>query len=144
MGTIEFFPEEGKYHLDGHRACKCRLTPEETAAAGGRCPVCGKKITVGVLNRVSLLADRREQDAPTFKPFESLIPLPEVLADCMGLSVASKKVQQAYEQALTRLGPEMTILRQTPLAQIAGGPRPPCGRGRCPAAGGKGAAGSGL
>ncbi|MDD6932694.1 MAG: UvrD-helicase domain-containing protein [Eubacteriales bacterium] len=118
MGTIEFFPEEGKYHLDGHRACKCRLTPEETAAAGGRCPVCGKKITVGVLNRVSLLADRREQDAPTFKPFESLIPLPEVLADCMGLSVASKKVQQAYEQALTRLGPEMIILRQTPLTRI--------------------------
>ena len=144
MGTIEFFPEEGKYHLDGHRACKCRLTPEETAAAGGRCPICGKKITVGVLNRVSLLADRREQDAPTFKPFESLIPLPEVLADCMGLSVASKKVQQAYEQALTRLGPEMTILRQTPLTRIREALGPLAEEAVSRLRGGKRAAGSGL
>lgn len=51
-GTIEFYPEEGKYHLDGHRNCHCRLTPEETARYGGICPVCGKKITIGVLNRV--------------------------------------------------------------------------------------------
>lgn len=74
-GTIEFFPEEGKYHLDGHRACGVRLTPAETLKYGGRCPVCGKKITIGVLNRVEQLAEREESYKPEHgKPFEYLVP----------------------------------------------------------------------
>lgn len=121
-GTIEFFPEEGKYHLDGHRNCRCRLEPEETAALGGRCPVCGKKITIGVLNRVRQLADR--QQPVQGKPFESLIPLGEILAECMGVTTASKKVEGAYLELLKRIGPEMFILRQAPLEQLeeAAGP----------------------
>lgn len=121
-GTIEFFPEEGKYHLDGHRGCHACLEPSETERLGGRCPVCGRKLTVGVLHRVEALADR---DAPIAlpKPFESLMPLPEVLADCMGVSAASRKVQEAYISLLRRLGPEFTILRELSLAdaQAAGG-----------------------
>lgn len=121
-GTIEFFPEEGKYHLDGHRNCQCRLEPEETAALGGRCPVCGKRITIGVLNRVHQLADRREPLVN--KPFESLIPLGEILAECMGVTTASKKVDGAYLELLRRIGPEMFILRKAPLEEIetAAGP----------------------
>ncbi|MBE5795234.1 MAG: hypothetical protein E7323_11215 [Clostridiales bacterium] len=121
-GTIEFFPEEGKYHLDGHRNCHCRLEPEETAALGGRCPVCGRKITIGVLNRVRQLADR--QQPVQAKPFESLIPLGEILAECMGVTTASKKVESAYLELLRRIGPEMFILRKAPPEQIeeAAGP----------------------
>ena len=94
-GTVEFYPEEGKYHLDGHRRCQCCLEPAETAALGGRCPVCGRALTVGVLSRVEQLADRAAP-APLPRPFESLIPLPEVLADCLGVGPASKRVQETY------------------------------------------------
>lgn len=117
-GTIEFYPEEGKYHLDGHRNCHCCLEPAETAALDGRCPVCGRKLTVGVLHRVEALSDRAESIALP-KPFESLIPLPEVLADCMGVSPASKKVEAAYLQLLARIGPEFTLLRELPIETIA-------------------------
>ena len=122
-GTIEFYPEEGKYHLDGHRNCHCRLTPEETARYGGICPVCGRKITIGVLNRVEQLADRPEP-GPLDKPFESLMPLPEVIGEALGVSAASKKVQAVYFDLLDRLGPEFAILRDRPLqdAERAGGP----------------------
>ena len=109
-GTIEFYPEEGKYHLDGHRNCHCCLEPAQTVQLDGRCPVCGRKLTVGVLHRVEALADRAEPVSLP-KPFESLIPLPEVLADCLGVSAASKKVDAAYFELLRRLGPEFSILR---------------------------------
>ena len=118
-GTIEFFPEEGKYHLDGHRNCGVCLTPAETAARGGLCPVCGKKLTIGVEHRVEELADRpagfRPADA---KPFESLAPLPEAIAASTGVSPAAKKTTQLYEKMLAELGDEFTILRQTPIADI--------------------------
>ena len=121
-GTIEFFPEEGKYHLDGHRNCHCCLEPEKTRALDGRCPVCGKKVTVGVLHRVEELADR---DAPLgdMKPFESLMPLPELIGETLGVSAASKKVQQQYQLLTNELGPELRILREISLtdAQTAGG-----------------------
>ena len=122
-GTIEFYPEEGKYHLDGHRNCQCCLEPAQTAELNGRCPVCGRKLTVGVLHRVEVLADR-SQPAPLPKPFESLMPLPEVLADCMGVSPASKKVEAAYMDLLKTLGPEFDILRNVSLQDIehAAGP----------------------
>lgn len=124
MGTVEFFPEEGKYHLDGHRNCGVCLTPAQTLACGGICPVCGKKLTIGVEHRVEELADRPDGYRPdNAKPFESLAPLPEVIASCTGLSAASKKTQALYERMLHELGPEFHILRQTSaadLAQIAG------------------------
>ena len=112
-GTIEFYPEEGKYHLDGHRGCHCCLEPAQTVALGGRCPVCGRKLTVGVLHRVETLADRAEPERIS-KPFESLMPLPELIADCMGVSPASKRVETVYFDMLKRFGSEFSILRALP------------------------------
>ena len=120
QGTVEFFPEEGKYHLDGHRNCGVCLTPAETAALGGICPVCGKKLTIGVEHRVEALADRPAGFRPeTAKPFESLAPLPEVIAASTGASAAGKATQALYEQLLRKLGPEFSILREVPVEDIA-------------------------
>lgn len=126
-GTIEFFPEEGKYHLDGHRKCNLCISPQETKGFGGRCPVCGKKITIGVLNRIEQLADRDRGEAfilPSGRPFESLVPLLEVIGASMGISAAGKKALAKYEQMLGVLGPEFSILREIPLEDIqkAAGP----------------------
>lgn len=124
-GTIEFFPEEGKYHYDGHRACGLCLTPAQSESYGGKCPVCGKKITIGVQHRVEQLCDREEGFIlPEAAPFESLVPLPEVLAASTGRSSASKKVSAQYEELLQKLGSEFYILRQAPLEEIgrAAGP----------------------
>ena len=118
-GTIEFFPEEGKYHMDGHRKCGLCLTPEETNKFDGICPVCGKKITIGVSHRVEELADRAEGYRPEkAADFESLVPLPEVIGSAYGCSAASKKVVREYESMLQRLGPEFEILRKIPLEEI--------------------------
>lgn len=85
QGTVEFFPEEGKYHWDGHRACGIRLTPRETQALGGVCPVCGKALTVGVAHRVEDLAQRPEGSVlPGERPFWRLAPLAQVIAACVG------------------------------------------------------------
>ncbi|HWR61244.1 MAG TPA: UvrD-helicase domain-containing protein, partial [Clostridia bacterium] len=124
-GTIEFFPEEGKYHYDGHRACKVCLKPSDTKAAGGICPVCGGRITVGVLHRVEALADREEGFVPPgAKHFESIVPLYEVIASSIGYTVASTKVKKKYEDLIQNLGPELFILREAPLRDIeaAAGP----------------------
>lgn len=119
LGTIEFFPEEGKYHLDGHRNCGVCLTPAETVARNGFCPVCGKKLTIGVEHRVEELADRPLGFRPPHaKPFESLAPLPEVITATSGWSVTSKKNVALYEQLLHTLGPEFYILRQVPIEEI--------------------------
>lgn len=114
VGTIEFFPEEGKYHYDGHRDCGVCLAPSQTRRLGGLCPACGRKLTIGVLNRVEQLADREGGLEPKGDYFESLIPLPELLADCMGVSPGSKRVRNAYFALLGRLGPEFAILREIP------------------------------
>ncbi|NMC31525.1 MAG: UvrD-helicase domain-containing protein [Veillonellaceae bacterium] len=124
-GTLEFFPEEGKYHNDGHRSCKVCWQPKETKAAGGVCPVCGGRITVGVLHRVEDLADRPAGFVPaTAKKFERLVPLPEVIAASVGFSASSKKVREQYEELLRLLGPELHILREASLPDIqsAAGP----------------------
>ena len=118
-GTVEFFPEEGKYHYDGHRKCHLCLTPAQTKEYGGKCPVCGRKITIGVEHRVEALADRsqgyvREQA----KAFESLVPLPEVIAEATGHSSTSVKVQRQYEDMLSKLGSEFEILREIPVEDI--------------------------
>ena len=119
-GTLEFFPEEGKYHLDGHRHCHVRLSPGETRAHGGRCPACGKPLTVGVMHRVEDLADRPEESAPpaTAGPMQSLIPLPEILSEIHEVGPKSKKVASHYEQLLGRLGPELPLLNSFPLEDV--------------------------
>jgi DNA helicase-2/ATP-dependent DNA helicase PcrA len=119
-GTLEFFPQEGKYHLDGHRHCHLRLQPEEAHRLGGLCPHCGKPLTLGVMHRVLELADRRDGVRPAAaRPFESLIALPEILAEVFGVNPGSKKVRQAYFRLLGKLGPELEILRRLPLAAVA-------------------------
>jgi uncharacterized protein (TIGR00375 family) len=125
FGTIEFFPEEGKYHFDGHRNCKVCFKPAETKAAEGVCPVCGGRITVGVLHRVEALADRAEGfRPPAANDFCSLIPLHEVIAASIGLTAASARVRENYLELIRSLGPELYILREAPLGDIglAAGP----------------------
>ena len=114
-GTLEFYPEEGKYHLDGHRKCAVRLTPEETRDLNGMCPVCGRSLTVGVFNRVQVLADRTAETIPAGQPpFESLIPLSEILSEVLQVGPATKTVGRAYALALASLGNELHILRDIP------------------------------
>ena len=118
-GTIEFFPEEGKYHFDGHRNCNLCLKPSEADEYGGKCPVCGRKLTIGVQHRVDQLADRGEGYLrPGAKPFESLVPLPEVIAASTGVSTGSKKTAALYEYMLQKLGDEFSILREIPEEEI--------------------------
>ena len=112
-GTIEFFPEEGKYHFDGHRKCHICMSPLEAESHGGICPVCKKKMTMGVSHRIDQLADRPEGFLPERrKAFESLVPLPEVIAASTGRSAASKRVQEEYLDMLRVLGTEFEILRE--------------------------------
>ena len=119
QGTIEFFPEEGKYHYDGHRNCGVCQKPADTLAANGVCPACGGRVTVGVLHRVEQLADRPEDFAPGHpRRFESLVPLAEVIAASTGLSPASKQGQKLYQALLRHIGPELFILRLAPLEGI--------------------------
>ena len=118
-GTIEFFPEEGKYHYDGHRNCGVCQKPADTIAADGVCPACGGRITVGVLHRVEQLADRPEGFAPAHaRRFESLVPLAEVIAASTGQSPASKQGQKLYQELLRHIGPELSVLRLAPLEDI--------------------------
>jgi DNA helicase-2/ATP-dependent DNA helicase PcrA len=119
-GTLEFFPQEGKYHLDGHRNCSLRLAPEETKRLGARCPRCGKSLTLGVMHRVLDLADREAgSPPPEAQPFQSLIGLPEVLGEVLEVRPGTKKVNHLYFRLLAELGPELAILRQTPLERLA-------------------------
>jgi DNA helicase II / ATP-dependent DNA helicase PcrA len=119
-GTLEFFPEEGKYHLDGHRKCGVCWEPPTTLAHNMRCPVCGKEVTVGVMHRIEVLADRLPGELPAQPaPFANLVPLPEVLGEVYSVGAASRRVQQEYEKLLAKVGPELTILRHAPLEEIA-------------------------
>jgi uncharacterized protein (TIGR00375 family) len=121
VGTVEFFPEEGKYHLDGHRKCGVRLTPEETKRNAGRCPVCGQPVTVGVMHRVDALADRCDDHAhrpATAGAVSSLVPLPEILSEINGTGPASQAVERHYERLLGKLGAELPILDEAPIEDI--------------------------
>ena len=121
-GTVEFFPEEGKYHLDGHRACDVRMTPEETRAAGGKCPGCGKKPTIGVQHRVDALADRPDGYRPEGAAgFTSFVQLPEILGEIAGVGPKSKSVTAQVSALVERFGPELAILGDVPLDDLAAG-----------------------
>src|SRR5690606_30207392 len=118
-GSLEFFPEHGKYHSDGHRKCGVRTDPEGTRAHGGRCPVCGGPLTVGTANRVSVLADRE----PGYRPdgeasFTSLVPLPEIVSEIVGVGPKSKRVQRECDRLAAELGPELDILLDAPLDEV--------------------------
>src|ERR1700728_1252201 len=122
VGTVEFFPEEGKYHLDGHRKCGVKLSPRETLAQGGTCPVCGGAMTIGVLHRVETLPDRVDGEAappPTAGAVENLVPLAEVLGEIAGTGAASKAVERGYSRLLATLGSELSILQSAPVEDIA-------------------------
>jgi uncharacterized protein (TIGR00375 family) len=123
-GSVEFFPEEGKYHLDGHRKCGVRLDPEETKARGGRCPSCGRPLTVGVLSRVEELAAHPEGRRPEGAAgFRNLIPLPEIVSEIRGVGPRSKSVLGHIAELVSSLGPELSILDDVPLEDVrrAGG-----------------------
>jgi uncharacterized protein (TIGR00375 family) len=119
LGTIEFFPEQGKYHYDGHRNCGVSLTPKETIRNDYLCPACGRKVTVGVMHRVEKLADRDEGFKLAGAPsFASIIPLPEIIAEGLECGVNTKKVNALYLPLLERLGNEFKILLDAPLDDI--------------------------
>jgi uncharacterized protein (TIGR00375 family) len=109
--TIEFFPEEGKYHFDGHRLCATRLAPKETKENKGRCPKCGRPVTVGVMNRVEQLADRPEGFIPENAiPYRNLIPLEEIIAEVKGVKKGSIAAQNDYLGLVAQFGTEFNIL----------------------------------
>jgi uncharacterized protein (TIGR00375 family) len=128
--TIEFFPEEGKYHLDGHRLCNVRLSPAETRRVNNTCPACGKKLTVGVLHRVEALADRAAGYTPTGPiPAKHFLPLEEIIAAALGQKPNTKKVNAEYDRLIDHYGSEFGILldrekeelaRFTPVRVLAG------------------------
>ena len=119
-GTVEFFPEEGKYHMDGHRACNFRCEPAESRRLANKCPVCGAPLTLGVHYRVLELADRAAPQKPAgAAPFRSFIPLPEILGEILGTGSKSKTVRAAWDKAIARLGPELDILGDLPLDEIS-------------------------
>jgi uncharacterized protein (TIGR00375 family) len=125
LSTIEFFPEEGKYHFDGHRACSQRLSPRETRAARGRCPTCGKPITVGVMSRVEALAGREEPVPGDGRvPFRHLIPLEEIIAEAVGSQPGSAAVREEYMTLVSALGNEFAVLLDVPLDDVARIARP--------------------
>ncbi len=116
LGTLEFFPQEGKYHHDGHRKCTISWTPEETKKHKEICTVCNKPITVGVMNRVMQLADRNTRLKKNL--FYSIIPLKEILGELIGVSSQAKKINIFYHDVIKKLGPELVVLRETPIDEI--------------------------
>ena len=122
--TIEFYPEEGKYHYDGHRLCNIRMSPEESKKTGGICPNCGKPLTIGVLNRVEQLADRPEGFVPQNAiPFKRLVPLEEIIAQALNVNKIAKQVRRDYQNLIKNFGNEFNILLSAPkedLEKVAG------------------------
>ncbi len=118
--TIEFFPEEGKYHYDGHRQCGVRMTPQQSLLSGDVCPLCGRKVTVGVLHRVEELADRKPDEVPKDRiPFKHLVPLEEIVAEVLDSGRDTAGVQRKYEELLQALGcSEFEILMDVPIEDI--------------------------
>lgn len=125
LGTYEFFPEEGKYHHDGHRNCGISLEPEESLRYNNICPRCGQPLTIGVLHRIEKLVDRETPQQPDGAAnFDYIIPLPEILSEIKGAGPTSKTVTQAFHQAISTFGNEFSLLKEVPVEDIhkQGGP----------------------
>lgn len=117
--TVEFFPEEGKYHYDGHRGCQVLLSPKETKGFQGQCPICGKGVTIGVMHRVDDLADRPEDFIPEGAiPSRHLVPLEEIIAEALDVGVTSERVRNEYERLVKEKGSEFAILLDMPYGDI--------------------------
>jgi uncharacterized protein (TIGR00375 family) len=117
--TIEFFPEEGKYHYDGHRMCGISLSPAESKKYNNICPNCGRPLTIGVLNRVEQLADRPEGFKPENAiPFKSLVPLAEIIADALGQGVGTIGVDKEYKNLIEKFGNEFSVLIDVPRPEL--------------------------
>ena len=126
VSTIEFYPEEGKYHWTGHRSCQVKQSPEQTKKLGSICPVCGRKLTIGVMHRVEQLATRPADFQPEKRPsYKMLVPLIEILAEVKNSSVSSQSVENEYLHLTTEFGSEFNFLLKTSLEEIkkAGGER---------------------
>ena len=121
LGTIEFFPQEGKYHYDGHRKCGICWEPRQTLEKGGLCPVCGKPVTVGVLHRVAQLATRPVEAPPARRRavFHSLIPLKEILAEIAGIGAQSRQVARRYDELVAGRVTELDLLLSMPVPEVA-------------------------
>lgn len=121
VGTVEFFPEEGKYHEDGHRKCNICMSAEETKKHNGICPVCGKPMTIGVSYRVNELADKKDLNTlpKTAGKVYSLIPLQEIISEIMQVSASSKSVCNEYEKLINKFGTELSILQDIPTEEIS-------------------------
>ncbi len=119
VGTIEFFPEEGKYHCDGHRNCGVCFKPADTIKADGICPKCGKRLTLGVLHRIEALADRPEGSLPNQpQSFENLVQLNEVIAAATGFAASGPRTERVLKSLVGDLGPELYVLREASLSDI--------------------------
>lgn len=126
--TVEFYPEEGKYHHSGHRACQIKLSPNQVREQGDICRSCGRRITVGVSYRVEELGGRQVEtwvgdDGLVYgdagrPPFKSLVPLREVLSESLGVGVRTKTVAKVYERLIERFGAELAVLMDAPIAEI--------------------------
>ncbi len=117
--TIEFFPEEGKYHWDGHRGCKACLSPQESRNINNICPVCGKKVTIGVMHRLESLADRSADYIDSRSPFyKRVVPLEEIIADAFGVKSGSVRVEREYHRLVKNFGTEFRILLDMSEAEL--------------------------
>lgn len=117
--TVEFYPQEGKYHWDGHRKCNAGFPPKETRNLNFRCPACGARVTVGVMHRVEKLCDRKEgfrlKDSPLYK---NLVPLIEIISSCLGMGTESQAVQREYNALINKFGSEFSVLLEAPESKI--------------------------
>ncbi len=128
--TIEFFPEEGKYHLDGHRSCNVSLSPQESLKTNGLCPKCGAALTIGVLNRIQELATEPEGYKPEGAiPYKSLVPLQEVIADVLGVMVANSAVRAEYAKLVKAFGSEFSVLLGPSLSDLEAATTPEMAQG---------------
>ena len=119
LSTLEFFPEEGKYHFDGHRNCKVRWSPADTKRHNGRCPACGRRVTVGVMHRVEVLADRPEGVTPNGAiPFRRVVGLEEIIADALSIGVGTQAVEREYQALIYKFGTEFNVLLEAPAEEL--------------------------
>ncbi|MEK7540077.1 MAG: endonuclease Q family protein [Patescibacteria group bacterium] len=117
--TIEFFPEEGKYHADGHRACNAMLTPAESKKFNNLCPTCKLPLVIGVMNRVEELADQAASvGQAVHQPFKHIIPLPEIVGEALGVAPGAKRARTAYAELIKAGGNEFAILLDVPLSDL--------------------------